>query len=255
LAFLVCGFACAGPAFTSETDAVGGGGGGGSAGSTSSGSSGAGGGTAGSGVAGSHAGAGGTGGGGVDAGRIKNSGDCESTADCGGEPCVDISSGGYRSCVTKIVEATTCSNPPGQCCKTDDCTAAGKPGKCILGPTAPSCGGPVQIPTNVCAADECKSASDCPGSNAICVPAGVFGRKVATCLAGGCRRDSDCNEGPGGACLPVTSSCCSAPIGLFCVYKGGCVSDMDCPGAHCDTSSGKAVCVPGGVGCAAAAAL
>jgi hypothetical protein len=189
---------------------------------------------------------------GGDGGRIKNSGDCESTADCGGQPCVDISSGGYRSCVTKIPEESTCSNPPGQCCKTDDCAASGNPGKCILGPVWPSCGGPVQVPMNMCAADQCKSASDCPGNNAICVPAGVFGRKVATCLTGGCRRDSDCSEGPGGACLPVTGRCCSAPIGLFCVYKDGCVSDMDCPNGHCDTSSGKAVCMPGGIACAAA---
>ncbi len=165
---------------------------------------------------------------------------------------MDISSGGYRACVAKVPDATVCSNPPGECCKTADCMAAGKPGKCLLGPSSPSCGGPVQVPTNVCAADQCKSAADCSGENAICVPAGVFGRKVASCLTGGCRRDSDCNEGPGGACLPIEGACCPGPIGLFCVYKDGCVSQSDCPGAHCDVSTGKAVCSPGGVACAVA---
>jgi hypothetical protein len=199
----------------------------------------------------SHAGNGGNAGT-ADAGRIKNSGDCDNAAECGGDPCVDISSGGYRACVTKVPEAMACSNPPGECCKTADCTAAGKPGKCLLGPRAPSCGGPVQVPTNICAADQCMTAADCSGSNAICVPAGVFGRKVASCLTGGCRRDSDCNEASGGACLPITGTCCPSPIGLFCVYKDGCTNDADCPDGHCDVGTGKAVCRPGPVACLAA---
>jgi len=201
--------------------------------------------------AGSHAGSGGAGSG-VDGGRTKNSGDCESTADCGGDPCVDISSGGYRACVAKVPEATACSSPPGGCCKSADCAASAQGGKCILGPPLPMCGGPLQIPSNVCAVDQCKSASDCSGPNAICVPAGVFGRKVASCMTGGCRRDSDCTQGKGGACLPIAGGCCPGPIGLFCVYEGGCVNQGDCPNGHCETSTGTAVCAPGGVACAAA---
>src|SRR5437773_4994894 len=118
-------FSCAGQEFT----AVESGGAGGSA------TAGAGGvmGSGGSSVGGSHAGNGGTGG--ADAGRTKNSGDCDTASDCGGDPCIDISSGGYRACVAKVPEAIVCSSPPGECCKTVDCAAAGKPGKCLLGPT------------------------------------------------------------------------------------------------------------------------
>jgi len=240
---LLLTFACGGKAFTAS------GGDEGSAGSTATGAGG-GAGAGGSGSAGSHAGNGGTGVGGAGGGRIKNSGDCDTASDCGGDPCVELSSNGYRACVAKVPEATACSSPAGQCCKTADCAAAGKAGKCLLGPAQPSCGGPVQVPTNVCAADLCKSESDCPGSNATCVPAGVFGRKIGTCMMGGCRRDSDCKEGTGGACLPIAGACCPGPAGLYCVYKDGCVNDADCPGGHCEVSSGKAVCAPGGVACA-----
>jgi hypothetical protein len=83
------------------------------------------------------------------------------------------------------------------------------------------------------------------------VPAGAFGRKAAACMTGGCRRDSDCNQGAGGACLPVTGACCPGPAGLFCVYEKGCTSSADCPDGHCDTSTGRAVCAPGNVACAA----
>ena len=242
-------FACGGKEFT----AVGGGGAAGSEIAGSGGGAGSGGaGQGGAGAGGSRAGSGGTGATvGAGGGHAQNSGDCDTDADCGGDPCVEISPGGYRVCETKVPLATTCSSPAGECCKTADCAAAGKQGKCLLGPVAPSCGGPALVPTNVCAIDKCTSASGCSGSNGVCVPAGVFGRKVASCMTGGCRRDSECSEGKGGACVPVSGACCPGPVGLYCVYQGGCVNDGDCTNGHCDVSSGKAVCAPGGVACAA----
>src|SRR5262245_1996287 len=76
---------------------------------------GAGAGAGGSGIGGSSSGAagsssGGTAGGrdaGVDArggsgGAPRNSGDCLTSADCGGDPCVELYPGGYRVCAVKV---------------------------------------------------------------------------------------------------------------------------------------------------------
>jgi hypothetical protein len=125
-------------------------------------------------------GAGGVGGAGGGGGTPRNSGDCERPSDCGGDPCIELYPGGYRVCVAKVPEATMCSLPQGQCCKSADCGGdARAPGKCVAGPVEPYCGGPQMLPTNVCATDACTSAADCSGANAICVPSGALGRKAA----------------------------------------------------------------------------
>jgi hypothetical protein len=167
-------------------------------------------------------------------------------SDCGGDPCVELYPGGYRVCAVKVPEATTCSTPPGQCCKTSDCGLDARPsGKCILGPVEPYCGGPAIVMNNVCASDACTTAADCSGANAICAPAGTLGRKAARCLTGGCRFDTDCTAEPGGACVTVAGACCNQPVGLFCLYPGGCRSNADCkPGEQCHTDATHAFCGP-----------
>jgi hypothetical protein len=242
---LAVAVACGGEAFS--LDDAGAGGAGAAAGHAGSSASGSGGG------GGALAGGAGTGMGG---GPSRNSGDCDTASDCGGDPCVELTPGGYRVCATKVPEATACTAPgQDQCCKTADCLAAGKPGgKCILGPIGPSCGGPIQLPTNVCAKDACTSAANCAGTNAVCVPAGALGRKVASCMTGGCLFDRDCTAEPGGICVPVASPCCSEAVGLFCNYHDGCRSSADClPDQHCAIAAdtGRASCAAGLVACAA----
>jgi hypothetical protein len=191
-------------------------------------------------------GTGGTGTGGAGGGP-KNSGDCLTPADCNGDPCAELFPGGYRVCVTKVPEAMACSNPAGQCCKTSDCNGdARSAAVCVLGPIEPTCGGPVIVPTNVCASDACKTAADCSGPNAICAQAGTLGRKAARCMTGGCRRDSDCTAQPGGICAPVVGACCAQPAGLFCIYQDGCRSNLDCKmGEHCEIDATHAFCMSG----------
>jgi hypothetical protein len=83
------------------------------------------------------------------------------------------------------------------------------------------------------------------GANAICAPAGTLGRKAARCLTGGCRFDRDCTAEPGGACVPIAGACCNQPVGLFCLYPGGCRSNLDCkPNEQCRTDSTHAFCGP-----------
>jgi hypothetical protein len=257
---LLVAMACGGEEFSSnDQDASLTGGGGLLAGTPTVGSGGSGGSTGGNGGAGTGSGgmsgmrdggsdARGGGGGGGAGGGPKNSGDCLTSIDCGGDACVELFPGGYRVCATKVPEATTCSMPLGQCCKSSDCGVdARPPGKCILGPVEPSCGGPAPpLPSNVCASDACMSAADCAGANAICTPAGTLGRKVARCMTAGCRLDGDCTAQPGGICVPIASSCCAEAVGLFCIYQDGCRSNRDCmTGEHCATDATHAYCAPG----------
>jgi hypothetical protein len=268
---LVLTLACGGSEFTAtDVDASSGGVSGVVAATTSSSTSTATGGA--SGTAGGASGAGGSGGsggsagardGGIDAhegggggaggggGGPKNSGDCQSPSDCGGDACVEVFPGGYRVCAIRVPEATTCSVPPGSCCKSADCAADAKaPARCVLGPVEPRCAGPVIVATNVCASDACASAADCPGENAICALGGTLGRKAARCMTGGCRLDRDCTAEAGGICAPVANPCCDEIAGLFCVYPGGCRSNRDCASdEHCQTDATHAFCAPGGALC------
>src|SRR5258708_9815038 len=100
-------------------------------------------------------GAGRGGGAGAGGGAPGNSGDCQSAVDCGGDVCVELYPGGYRVCATKVPEATMCSVPPGQCCKSSDCASdARAPARCILGPVETYCGGPAPPPpAHACATD------------------------------------------------------------------------------------------------------
>jgi hypothetical protein len=79
----------------------------------------------------------------------------------------------------------------------------------------------------------------------------VFGSKAARCVTGGCRFDRDC-LGQGASCAPVVDSCCSAFIGLYCVFPNGCRRDADCGiGQHCAIQGNRTMCVAGGVACPA----
>jgi hypothetical protein len=97
--------------------------------------------------------------------------------------------------------------------------------------------------------DTCASDADCSESHAICVPAGTLGRKVRTCLSGGCRVDTDCTAEPGGFCAPVTEGCCNSIMGLYCMYRDGCRSDAECPGGYCAVEGDRVHCVPGSRPC------
>jgi hypothetical protein len=259
-----CAGACGGSAFTPATDGGGAGGAPGSGGTAAGfgGSAATGGAGTGGIIADGASGSAGTAamGGTVDAatdtsdgggsgGALRNSGDCDSKDDCGGDPCVELIAGGYRVCVTPVPEVTTCSIPSGQCCKSSDCGGpAGS--KCVAGPAQSSCG-PAIIPTNACVTDECRTALDCSGKNSICAPAGFLGSKAAKCSDGGCRFDRDC-AGAGAICAPVAASCCSTFVGLYCVDPGGCQTDADCgAGQHCTVQGNRTACVSGAVACPA----
>ena len=194
---------------------------------------------------------GGTGGAGASGGLggTPNSGDCNVNADCSDGKCVELSPGGFRTCVIPVPAAMTCSTGDA-CCPTDPSTCPPNT-ECVLGPLAIYCGGPMMIPSNVCATSACKVNADCTGTNALCAPAGTLDRKANTCLTGGCLTDKQCTDVPGGKCEPVTSACCQGTVGLYCVYPGtGCRKNADCSAGHCQISGNTAACVGGALHCA-----
>jgi hypothetical protein len=193
----------------------------------------------------SSTGAGGGGGG-------RNSGDCNTDADCSGGTCVELTPGGFRTCEHTPQEATTCMPPDmDQCCDSAQCPMGGK---CFY--VHGSCGGPAMVPGNQCENDQCHTDADClpedPSAVGICAPAGTFGFDVRTCLVGSCKLDRDCKAEAGGKCEPIADPCCGAYArGLFCVYPDGCRTNNDCPGGYCeaDVQSGRGVCKPGSPPC------
>ena len=203
----------------------------GSGGASGAGGAGATAGTAGSGASGGLAGSAGTSGGAGGAGG-KNSGDCDSDADCAPGKCIELTPGGYRVCRMPVLEATECQNPgnPGidECCNSSQCAK----GKCYAFPATSYCGGAEPMPHNVCASDGCELGAWCPVGNettGVCIPGGVFGFKVAGCKLSNCDQDTDCGASPGGVCVPIEDPCCLTPQGLFCVYPGdGCRKQSDC---------------------------
>ena len=200
----------------------------------------------------SNSGAGAAGGGGSPAGSGGNggnggngataSGDCETSADCGGDPCVELTPGGYRVCQIDYPEASSCLDPSiDECCTTADCAF----GSCYATPIVPFCGGAEQQPFNVCVADQCADDAAC-GAGSICAPAGTLARKVRACAPASCKVNADCTAEPSGVCAPVVDPCCGYPAGLHCVYPGGCRSNTDCPGGYCELGQdGATRCMTG----------
>lgn len=168
-------------------------------------------------------------------------GDCQTDADCGGKPCVPLTKGGYKVCLSFPVEATIC--PTGgagdECCASADC-ATTNAGACYSGADLQYCGQWFPSALNRCVKDACQSDDDCssPLSSApgICAPAGAFGHPKRACLTALCHTDADCTAKAGGACLLIGNhDCCTlpAPEGLGCAYPGDCVHDADCPSGSC----------------------
>lgn len=181
-------------------------------------------------------------------------GDCTSDAQCNGGQCVAITPGGYEVCAQEPPEATSCSSPGlDQCCSTADCKGMGK---CYSTTALANCGGPAMAPYNLCVADQCTDDASCAGSLSdvpmLCLPAGVFGFVARFCLTAYCHTNADCTAQPGGACVPIRSSCCGTPVGIACVYPGGCSDDADCgQGNRCeiDDLHGTGTCVSGPATC------
>ena len=197
----------------------------------------------------------GAGGGSTGAGGSLPGGDCKTDADCPGGTCGPITPGGWLVCHIVPPQATSCSMPPSpanQCCSSADC----KTGQCWSTQTLPYCGGPAEQIYNECMTDQCTSDAECaPGANMppqLCAPAGTFGEPVRFCFPAYCHTDSDCTAQPSGVCRPVTGPCCSTPLGLGCVYPGGCATSADCgQGDSCqlDPQTGTGTCTSGPVGC------
>ena len=194
-------------------------------------------------------GATGTAGSGSTCGSPAAAGDCKTDAECGGGTCASITPGGYLVCLNVPPEATSCSPPTNsgmnQCCTTADCMH----GKCWSTNVYPYCGGPAKQVYNECATDQCTNDGQCvPGATVppqICAPAGFLGVPVRTCFTAFCRTDADCTAHPCGTCAPITGPCCSFPLGMGCVYPGGCAKNADCAqGESCllDPMTGTARC-------------
>jgi hypothetical protein len=196
------------------------------------------------GASGGGGGGGGAGGGGaIDGGSCEPGERCACGPDgalCPAEDCIELAEGGLRACRTEVEEQTSCSGPGDACCSTAECDE----GLCVEGPVTPYCGGIVPAGRNVCAADLCTSDEACPEGQ-VCLPAGVYGRPVRTCVQASCTSDADCDAAPGGTCLPFRSPCCSAITAIACHYPSGCASDADCPGGRCEVQDGALVCVEG----------
>ncbi len=186
----------------------------------------------------------------ADAG-VQTAGDCLSDDDCRGGACVALFDGGFRTCVVAPEPVEGC-DPPGndfdECCSSDDCRGAVA---CVRAPLVPFCGGLPPPEQNVCAEDQCRSDVDCHESQR-CVPAGTFGRQVASCMLASCTSNADCDAAPGGRCIALRSPCCGQPMALACTYPDdGCEDSNDCPDGHCDLRDGRAVCIDGPVFCPA----
>jgi hypothetical protein len=186
-------------------------------------------------------------------------GECESDADCGGSVCAEITPDGWKTCLSSVPEATMCTpqpNVPDECCTSAECSDGGN---CYPSESLPYCGGPAPAQYNQCVADACGDDGECmetTGMPSICAPAGSFGFPARHCLTAFCRTIEDCQAKPGGYCAPVIWSCCGIPLGVACVYPGGCREDQDCASdgsQHCelDDAEGAGVCVDGPALCPA----
>ena len=180
---------------------------------------------------------------GGDGAIVVPTGDCDSSADCDGRPCVELFVGGWRVCEDPNREATSCTGSPlDECCDSSECAA----GACFEVPLVPRCMGVIMMPRNVCAEDQCADSSECVGVLNTCFPARVLGRAIAACGIANCQTNADCTAEPGGYCAPVREPCCGVFRSLTCIYPGDCRSTADCPsGSYCDVMGGRATCIPG----------
>jgi hypothetical protein len=176
---------------------------------------------------------------GDDAGEIDalERGECTSSVECGGRPCVRVPDepGGYWLCLVperdEAVECTSTDPWVDQCCSSFECIS-GVNGGCFYSDWGWGfCGGAI-MPHNTCVYDACSDASDCTsGPNAICVPRDVQDWPRRRCAYGTCRTSLDCVREPGGFCAPIFDYCCSWRIsGFYCIYPGSCQYHGDCPG-------------------------
>lgn len=168
-------------------------------------------------------------------------GECTSSEDCDGNPCVRVPDepGGYWLCEDPPwEEATECSSSDpdiDECCTTEDCTGGGDVGCFYVTSPWGACGGPVPMPHNMCVSDECATALDCSGyDNPVCLPRDVLGWPRTRCVSGTCRVASECTAEPGGYCAPLHGYCCPNTIqGFFCIYPGSCFTHEDCSPGGC----------------------
>lgn len=127
------------------------------------------------------------------------------------------------------------------CCEDADCQggAEGRFGVChdaMVG----FCGGAPPPSLNACSNPECNVDEACPEGR-ICLPAGLFGRPVNTCVEAACGSDADCTLLPGGQCQMVfNGQTCPAPL-LSCTYGDSpCrVFDACPPGQLCIANSAR----------------
>ena len=177
---------------------------------------------------------------------VTEHGECTSSEDCDGRPCVRVPDepGGFWTCVDpESEEATECGAPEvDECCTSDDCTE-GEDGGCFYHEDI-SCGGPVYMSHNMCFYTECREDDDCD-EDMLCMPKGVYGFLRNTCAYATCRTQLDCSERPEGYCRPLLNPCCPVIAGYYCVDPEVCETDDDCSdGASCVVNpiTGWAVC-------------
>lgn len=166
--------------------------------------------------------------------------ECDTDAECPGGECVDLH-GGYRVCKYPVVEATACLDPSNDECACNALTCA-NPAKCLEAPLTSTCGGAQPLQYNVCAVDECSVDAECP-TGTFCAPAGTVGNKINFCMTAQC--SGICGQESPRPCALVRDPCCQNPVGFYCIPKGGCRTNQDCPDGHCAVG----VCQPGGPPC------
>jgi len=177
----------------------------------------------------------------------KNSGDCDTDADCAGAKCAEVTPSGFRVCAPPVLEAMGCKSPLDRCCSTDDCLGGTK---CFAKLAYCETQGQYY---NVCQGDECQTDKDCEfdGSGKICVPAGVLKNGASFCMDFRCTTDSNCREEAGGKCAPIFDGRLGTYISLACIYPSdGCRSEADCLAAQsCAIQGARARCLNGAFDC------
>ena len=180
----------------------------------------------------------------------RNSGDCNSSDECPGSTCVEVSPGGFRVCKQIFEEALFCQDEisgTDECCSTIDC----QEGACFDSQQAqPICAGVPPLARNVCGVDDCDADADC-GAGFLCTQPGTFDSALRHCVAVSCTQDRDCKDERDGSCAPIEEGCCGLTVTLACTYPSdGCRSDGDCGAERiCEIEAGRARCVAGQRAC------